>query len=62
MSKLMTSKIYYIKNVENITGRNRLTLRRWWKKNIFPKPTLINGRLAWKNETINEWLKDKFGE
>lgn len=50
--------IYFIKDVETITRRNRLTLRRWWLKNTFPRPTLINGRLAWRSEAIQTWIKD----
>lgn len=53
----LKSEICFIKDVEKITGRNRITLRRWWEKNTFPKPTLINGRLAWKVDTIKAWLQ-----
>ena len=49
-------KIYFIKDAEQVTGRNRLTLRRWWKDEKFPKPTLINNRLAWKAEVIDQWI------
>ena len=49
-------QIYYIKDAEQVVGRNRLTLRRMWTKNKFPKPTLINNRLAWQAETIDQWI------
>jgi predicted DNA-binding transcriptional regulator AlpA len=52
----ITQKICFIKDAEQLIGRNRLTLRRWWKKNIFPKPALINNRLAWKADIINAWI------
>jgi prophage regulatory protein len=49
-------KVFFIKDAELITGRNRLTLRRWWERNFFPKPTLINSRLAWRAEDIEQWI------
>jgi len=53
----MDRKIYYIKDVEQLIGKSRITLRRWWEKNKFPKPTLINSRVAWSVDSINEWIK-----
>jgi len=53
------SLIYFIKDVEQITGKKRLTLRRWWSKNKFPKPELLsNDRLAWPAEIINQWISE----
>jgi len=49
-------KIYFIKDAEQVVGRNRLTLRRMWELNNFPKPTLINNRLAWQVEVIEQWI------
>ena len=49
-------KIYYIKDAEQVVGRNRLTLRRWWGEGKFPKPTLIHKRLAWRSEVIEQWI------
>jgi predicted DNA-binding transcriptional regulator AlpA len=49
-------QIYFIKDAEEITRRNRLTLRRWWTKNLFPQPTLINNRLAWHADVIEQWI------
>jgi len=60
VSDIIKRKIYFIKDVEKIIGRNRLTLRRWWNKDLFPKPTLINNQLAWSASTINEWISDNF--
>lgn len=31
-------QIYFIKDAEEITRRNRLTLRRWWEKTSFRNP------------------------
>jgi prophage regulatory protein len=49
-------KIYFIKDAEQVIGRNRQTLRRWWEQNNFPKPTLIANRLAWQAEVIEHWI------
>lgn len=51
-------KIYFIRDAEEVTRRNRLTLRRWWQKNLFPAPSLINNRLAWDAEVIERWIKE----
>lgn len=51
-------KIYFIRDAEEVTRRNRLTLRRWWQKKIFPTPSLINNRLAWEAEVIEQWIKE----
>ncbi len=59
MTANLKPQIYFIKDAEQIIGRNRLTLRRWWEKNNFPKPILINNRLAWHAETIEEWINKK---
>lgn len=46
-------KIYFIRDAEEVTRRNRLTLRRWWQKKLFPTPSLINNRLAWDADVID---------
>ena len=51
-----------ITQTEKITGIKRKTLRRWWEKNKFPKPTDFNGRLYWRESTINTWLNTNFGD
>jgi prophage regulatory protein len=51
-------KIYFIKDAEQIVGRNRLTLRRMWQRDEFPKPIKINNRVAWLSSVIDEWLKN----
>tara|TARA_R110000868_G_scaffold162538_2_gene393897 strand:+ start:9812 stop:10021 length:210 start_codon:yes stop_codon:yes gene_type:complete len=53
---MLNPKIYFIKDVEQIIRKNRLTLRRWWNKEQFPKPSYINGRLAWHSEVIEQWI------
>ncbi len=56
MVKTLKPKIYFIGDAEQVIGRHRLTLRRMWMRNEFPKPTLINNRLAWRADVIEEWI------
>ena len=56
-------KIYFIRDAEKVTRRNRLTLLRHWRqKKLFPTPSLINNRLAWDAEVIDQWIKDNTQE
>ena len=50
-------QIYFIRDAEQLVGRNRQTLRRWWEQHIFPKPNLIKNRLAWSASSLHEWIK-----
>ncbi len=56
--KNLEAKIYFIKDVEDLTGRSRTTLRRWWDNGLFPKPVHINSRVAWSAQVIEEWIKN----
>lgn len=56
MKDKLKNKFYYIKQVEELIGRHRLTLRRWWKNNKFPPPIVIFNRLAWRVEIIDKWI------
>lgn len=56
MIKNHKQQMLFIKDVEQLIGRNRLTLRRWWKKGKFPKPSLVNTCLAWRTDVIEEWI------
>jgi len=50
-------KLLFIHDVEQIIGRSRLTLRRWWTAGKFPRPTRLNGTaLAWHNEAVDRWI------
>jgi len=56
--KGISQKILFITDLEKITGRNRLTLRRWWMDGKFPVPIKLNGTtLAWHAETIHNWIE-----
>lgn len=55
-SQTVSKKILYIKDLERVIGRNRLTLRRWWERNKFPKPVMLNNRLAWPTGIVDQWI------
>ena len=53
-------RVLFIKDVEQIVGRNRLTLRRWWSSGKFPKPVkLNNSTLSWDRTVIDQWINQK---
>lgn len=59
MNNTPERQLLYINDVEQITGRNRLTLRRWWEKGAFPKPTKLHSSvLAWHSKTIQQWINE----
>jgi prophage regulatory protein len=60
MNKLPDEQLLlFIKDVEKITGCNRMTLRRWWTAGYFPQPTKLNGNmLVWHREAIDQWIND----
>lgn len=58
MINQLTPRIYFIKDAEALTRRNRLTLRRWWMRDLFPRPSLISKRLFWKAEAIDQWVNE----
>ncbi|AAU28623.1 TPA: AlpA family phage regulatory protein [Legionella pneumophila] len=56
-NKPFKQKLLFIKDVEQIIGRNRLTLRRWWSAGKFPTPTKLNGTvLVWQTDVIEQWI------
>ena len=61
MIKELSPKLYFIKDAEQIIRRNRLTLRRWWESEKFPKPQLISNRLAWHADVIDQWIDENLG-
>jgi predicted DNA-binding transcriptional regulator AlpA len=54
--------IFYTKDVEEVIGKSRITLRRWWTAKKFPSPQMLNGRLAWRAEVIYRWINENLGE
>ncbi|HAU1260467.1 TPA: helix-turn-helix transcriptional regulator [Legionella pneumophila] len=54
----MPKQILFITDLEELLGRNRLILRRWWTSGKFPQPVKLNGTtLAWHSETVNHWIQ-----
>ena len=52
-----TQQIYFINDIEKIIGKDRLTLRRWWRENKFPEPVKLHGTtLVWHKDVIDEWI------
>ena len=52
-------KLLLTKDVEQITGINRVTLRRWWSDGCFPAPVKLSGGvLAWHYDDIHQWIND----
>ncbi|KTD02120.1 prophage regulatory protein-like protein [Legionella geestiana] len=50
-------QVLFIKDVEQIIGRHRMTLRRWWVQGKFPKPFKLNdSMLSWHHDVIEEWV------
>lgn len=59
MNNTNERQLFYIHDIEQITGRNRLTLRRWWEKGKFPKPIKLHSSvLVWHITTIQQWLSE----
>lgn len=53
-------QILFISDLEKITGKSRMTLRRWWTSGKFPPPIKLNGTLAWHASVIEEWMRSNF--
>jgi predicted DNA-binding transcriptional regulator AlpA len=43
------------KDVENITGKSRMTIWRWVKLGVFPAPYYINGQRSWAESDLIVW-------
>lgn len=51
-------QILFMRDVEQIVGRDRLTLRRWWLTGKFPRPVKLNDSvLSWHYVAIEQWIK-----
>ncbi|MBB1440288.1 AlpA family phage regulatory protein [Shewanella sp. SG41-4] len=53
-----STRIIKYPEMEQLTGRDRRTLWRWWQKDqIFPKPLMQNGRaIGWSEDQYSTWL------
>ena len=56
----LKQKIYFISDVEKIIGRNRQTIKRWWKKGFFPKPISIGNHFGWDESVVQRWVTTIF--
>ncbi|KTD01948.1 prophage regulatory protein-like protein [Legionella geestiana] len=51
-------QILFMRDVEQIVGRDRLTLRRWWLAGKFPRPVKLNNAvLSWHYVAIEQWIQ-----
>lgn len=56
----MENKIIRINELADTLGISKVTLWRWRKEGILPKPIQIGSRVvAWREDTINEWLNER---
>ncbi|AMP93513.1 TPA: AlpA family phage regulatory protein [Legionella pneumophila subsp. pneumophila] len=54
----ISQKVLFIPDLEKMIGRNRVTLRRWWLTDKFPRPVKLNGTtLAWHSDEIEQWIE-----
>ena len=57
MNSPLKQQMLYTKDIEQLTGRSIQTLRRWWNKDKFPKPSKpTDGVLVWRAEIIFQWI------
>lgn len=55
----ISQKVLFIPDLEKMIGRNRVTLRRWWLTDKFPRPVKLNGTtLAWHCDEIDAWIEE----
>ena len=53
-------QILFISDLEQIIGRDRMTLRRWWLTGKFPMPVKLNDSvLSWHYKAIEQWINQK---
>jgi predicted site-specific integrase-resolvase len=57
MTEPKKKRLTFIREASEILGVKPITLRRWWKRKILPEPSLINGRLCWRTEVIEQFIK-----
>ena len=56
----MTRKLIRPSELAEILGVSTVTLWRWKRSGILPNTIQLGPRLvAWREETIDEWLKEK---
>lgn len=48
-------QLLYMKDIEQLTGKHPITVRRWWEKGKFPKP-IKHSVLVWRADVIAQWI------
>lgn len=55
------AQLLFIKDLERMLSRDRLTLRRWWTTGKFPLPVKLHGStLAWHRDAVETWITQNF--
>ena len=57
-----SNKILSITALSSLLNKSRVSIWRWTKSGILPKPIMINGKtLGWQESVISQWLDDNQG-
>ena len=57
---MYNDKLLTIKDLCGMFNRQRSSIWVWVDKGMLPQPIKLNGRtLGWKNEVIQDWLKQQ---
>jgi prophage regulatory protein len=57
-----SNRILSISALSSLLDKSRVSIWRWTKSGILPKPIMINGKtLGWKESVISQWLDDNQG-
>lgn len=57
------AKLLFIKDLERMLRRDRLTLRRWWTTGKFPLPVKLHGStLTWRRDVVEAWINQNLPE
>ena len=50
-------RLLYMKDIEQLTGKHPIKLRRWWKQGKFPEPTK-HSVLVWRADVVEQWINE----
>ena len=57
-----SNRLITINQLSLLLSKSRVSIWRWSKAGILPKPIMINGKtLGWKESVITEWLASHEG-
>lgn len=57
----LTRKQYNMRDLSTMLGMAPITIRRRFKKNLFPAPKLIGNRLFWSADIVDRWVLENLG-